>query len=262
MNNHGFYGKKHGINYDRSLKILYIRILYIQLIEMKKIYLVAFLLIAKFGYGQTIAPVHPSYAYSGPDNVNHSIDIEIQNTGLTPLTILVNRISQSMSVNHETYFCWFECYDPSTSLSPVPITLQPGESTINFHGYVTPHSVAGQDTVTYAFYDQNGNSDTLLITLTYDFIHDGINELSALKNSLSIFVGDNKTASINYTCNSISHSKIQISNILGTIVKEVNLSEKASSLKVSLDGIGQGIYFCNLMADDKIAASKKFIIQQ
>ena len=231
---------------------------------MKKIYSAAFALIfiAKFGFGQTLAPVHPNLVYSGPDNINHSIDVEIQNTGATSLTVIVQRMSTSLTPGHETYFCWFECYDPSVYLSPAPITLAPGESTINFHAYVTPATIQGQDTVTYAFYDQNGNSDTLYLTLTYDFIHDGINENSFSKSSLNVFVNENKTEAINYSCSSVTNSKIQISNILGKVVKEIRLSDKTAVLKVPVNELNQGIYFCNLLVDEKFVASKKFLIQR
>jgi hypothetical protein len=229
---------------------------------MKKIYFLALVLISKLGFGQTITAVHPTLNYSGPDNVSHSIDVEIQNSGSTTLTILVQRVSMSMASGHQTYFCWFECYDPSIGLSPVPMTLAPGESTANFHGWVTPAALAGQDTVTYAFYDQNGMSDTLYLTLSYDFIHDGINEISFSKNSLNISVNENKTATINYACNSVVNSKIQISNILGRVVKEIRLTDKTASLKIPLSEISQGIYFCNLIMDDKFVSSKKFLIQR
>ena len=229
---------------------------------MKKIYFFALILISGAAFGQTITPIHPNLAYSGPDNLSHSIDVEIQNSGSTTLTILVHRIGQSLSSGHDTYFCWFECYDPSVALSPVPLTLAPGESTANFHSYVTPTGVAGQDTVTYAFYDQNGNSDTLYLTLTYDFIHDGINELSGNKSLLNIFVNESKTATIKYAAAGGSQSKIQVSNILGKVVKEISLSENASSIKVPLYEMNQGIYFCNLISDDKLIASKRFIISR
>ncbi len=229
---------------------------------MKKIYLLGFIFITKIGMSQTLAPVHPDLNYSGPDNISHSIEFGIQNTGSTTLAVLVKRVSQTMTPGHETYFCWFECYDPSVYLSPVPITLAPGETTDNFHGWVTPASISGQDVVTYAFYDEGGNSDTLLLTLNYDFIHDGISEFSRSKNSLNIFINENKTATINYVFESTVNSKIQISNMLGKVVKEVMINNKSSNLRLPLGELTSGVYFCNLVTDGKFVAAKKFFITE
>ena len=229
---------------------------------MKKVYFIVFLLAAKLGFGQTIEVIHPELEFSGADNMSHSIDLEIKNTGTTTLTIVVNRVSEIMAPAHESYFCWFECYAPNISLSPEPLVLPAGTSTFNFHGYVTPAFQAGQDTVTYQFYDQAGMSDTLTVTLTYNFIHDGINELAGSKPALNISVNEDKTATINYVCSSYSNSKIQISNILGKVIREINLSDKTATLRVPMSEMTQGVYFCSIITDGKFSASRKFIIQE
>jgi hypothetical protein len=233
-----------------------------KIIEMKKVYILVLLLVAKFGFSQTIETVHPTLSFSGPDNASHSIDVEIKNTGTIPLKILCQRVNENLAPTHESYFCWAECYVPAVSLSPVTITLQPDESTINFHGYVTPFNHGGADVITYQFYDSLGMSDTLTLVLDYNFIHDGINELNAAKNILNISVNEDKTATINYVCGSFSNSKIQISNILGKVIREIDLNDRSATLKVPMSEITQGVYFCNIITDGKFTTSKKFIIQE
>ena len=229
---------------------------------MKQAYLLSLCLFARVAFAQTMDAPHANLDYQGPDSVSHAANVEIKNTGSTTLTVVVKRISETMTNTHETYFCWFECYDPSMSLSPVPIVLAPQESTLKFEGWVNPMHVPGNDEVSYSFYDQGGNSDTLNLTFTYAFGPNGIEELTVSENSLSIFVNENKTASINYVAGSVRNAKIQISNMLGKVQKEIRLDGRTGNVKVPVGELVPGIYFCALNVGGKFVASKKFFISQ
>ncbi len=228
---------------------------------MKKNYILIFLLTiaGKFSYAQTLQHVTNNLDYQGTATIALAANVTIQNTGATRLDVVVKRITQIKPAAHESYFCWALCYDSSTFLSPDPITLNPGDTSNRFEGWIFPHGVAGSDTVWYAFYDMNGNSDTLVIQFTYQF-STGIEELSSAKNSLTIFVNDDKNATVNYSITSFANAKIIISNILGKEVKEELLPEKSKTIQLPLSNLTSGIYFCSLNVDGKFITSKKFVI--
>jgi hypothetical protein len=90
---------------------------------MKNIYLILVALIATFGIanGQSFSLTNvyisgnPSFLLEGHATVN--------NNSTTSKDVLVARTVNNLYPGHLSYFCWFECYDPSISVSPDVITI-------------------------------------------------------------------------------------------------------------------------------------------
>jgi hypothetical protein len=231
---------------------------------MKKIstFLAAILVLISLGNkieAQNLVTQNATVHLTGPADQLMTAYVTIQNNGSNAVYIKVARISQTLAPNHISYFCWTVCYDPIIDVSPDSVLLTPGSSTSIFNGDVNPLGYPGSSTVTYAFFDANG--DSAMVTFNYDFLPTGINELSVkpLLYGASPNPADAVTK-ISYNLNSSRDAKIVVCNMLGSTVKEIKLNDFQNSLTLSTAEFKQGIYFYTLIVDGKAVSSKKLIV--
>jgi hypothetical protein len=233
---------------------------------MKKVYSTVFLIIGLFAFvnGQDLTLDHPTLDYSGPSNQPLSAELTIVNSSGMTLDVVAEDYQRNMVPGHSTFFCWYVCYDTVTTLSPDSIRLAPGASTNSFIDHVVSNGIAGHDDITYRFYDQNGNSDTLTVTMNYDFMPVGVFEISSTNGSFN-FSGPNpanSTTMINYYINGSRNAKLVVTNMLGSKVKEIPLAKDQNSLTLSVRDLKSGIYIYSLFVDGKMTSSKKLVVTQ
>jgi hypothetical protein len=231
---------------------------------MKKLYVL--ILVAVFcsnlGFSQVLEALHPTLDYSGPANVKLTGHLDVRNNGPASLEVLCERFGTNMATGHYSYFCWTVCYDTSTYISPDPVIIASGATFSNFEGWAGTNNTPGHDEVTYRFYDQNGNSDTLYLIYTYDFNATGIKEYYANKYGLFI-TGPNPASNqttVSFSTLGQKEGKLVITNLLGSKVDEVKINSKSNSLSLPVSSLNNGIYLLSLVVDGITTNSKKLIV--
>lgn len=235
---------------------------------MKKLYLTTLFFIGylTMAIAQDLILDHAVVHYSGPAT-SLGAQLTVVNQSANTLDVICqNDTSVRVWVpGHQTFFCWYVCYDTSTTTSPDSIQLAPGASTNAFYDHVIANGIPGIDQLTYRFYDQSGvSTDTLSVMITYDFTSVGIYEVSSSTNSFS-FAGPNPANSstiISYYVNGKYDAKLIVTNMLGSKVKEIPLDQSHNSLTLSVRDMKAGIYIYSLIVDGKMMTSKKLVVAQ
>ena len=189
--------------------------------------------------------------------------LNIANSANFPVSIKVNRDMSQMVYGHQNAFCWFQCYDSTVSISPDALDMDPRSTdSIHFHSYVYPNSIPGIDYVTYFFYDLNYPSDTMTVTITYQFSSVGIDEIGKSKGTLAVPSPNpaNNLTSISYSLNNPKDATLTIYNLLGKSIREIKLTEKQSTMIVSTVDLPSGVYLCSLHNGGSMIATKKLIV--
>ena len=234
--------------------------------KMKKLFTRILTLLAFTGINVAVAgnlAVHTAeQTVTGPDTVILASTATVVNNGATGVYVRVSRSSTSLLAGHSTYFCWVACYSPVTSVSPDSIYLAAGDSTSVFVSDVTPHGIEGNSTVTYTFFDSNP-SDDATITFTYSFYSAvGINEVISrpiISNAYPNPAVDGYSG-VTYNLNSAKDAKLVLYNLLGTVVREIKLVDKQSTIILSTADLQSGVYYYSLIADGKAVSSKKLVV--
>ena len=158
------------------------------------------------------------------------------------------------------YFCWGgNCYGSSTIISSSYLTLASGQAdAVSFGGYFDAYCEAGQATIEYCFYPDGDPNDRSCIMVTYHGAATDIIESNAFTIGEFYPNPAKEYTAINY--NSAKNSHLSIIDILGNKVKDIHLSNVGSQ-KIYVGDLSKGIYFGNLMRNDKIIAIKKLIIE-
>ena len=93
--------------------------------------------------------------------------IEVTNNSASAMDIICVREEISLVSGSTNYFCWDQCFDPSTDTSGI-LTINAGETNENnFSGDYTAGGNPGTSTIKYTFYDVNNPTDRVSFTAEY-----------------------------------------------------------------------------------------------
>jgi hypothetical protein len=189
----------------------------------------------------------------------------VENTnGSAPIDVRVQRITIDTVPGTQNYFCWEQCYEPPTSISPTAMTINPGQRVEQFYADYKPNGQQGISTLAYCFYDDNNEADSVCVTVRFSASPVGIQDVflgnqSGISESFPNPAVD--VAKINYALSAgWQHAELKIYSMLGAQVKEVELTEDQGTLILNVADLPSGMYFYTLVVDDKSIATKKMLV--
>jgi len=176
--------------------------------------------------------------------------------------VKIRRIETHMPEGTSSYFCWAQCYPPATNVSPTAMTIAIGETNTNFSGDYLPSGIEGEATISYVFFDEEDLSDFSTINVTYVAstvgIEENLNEIflsNAYPNPASTVV------SLDYDLKDVNDAKLVIYNLLGSVVRDVQINDAIGKLKVNVSDMDDGIYFYSLLVNNETVKTQKLVIK-
>ncbi|MFM1876723.1 MAG: hypothetical protein RL266_2460 [Bacteroidota bacterium] len=189
----------------------------------------------------------------------------IENTnGSAPIAVRVERITVDTVPGSQNYFCWEQCYEPPTSVSPTALTIPVGQRIDQFYADYKPNGNPGVSTLIYCFYDDSNEADSVCATVRFTASPVGIQD---------VFMGNRSGVSESYpnparTVANINYAlaagwqkaEIVIYSMLGSKVRSVKLTEDQGTYKLNVASLPSGMYFYTLVVDDKDISTKKMLV--
>ncbi|CAN5390977.1 hypothetical protein BH11BAC1_BH11BAC1_13930 [soil metagenome] len=203
---------------------------------------------------------------NGPNDTIMAAHAQVKNKGTIGITVKVRRTINSIVTNHIANFCFAGvCYASSTDLS-LPIDINPGEVTDSLHvtlrADLNPYLTNGITTITYTAFNVDDLNDTVSITYNFHAGPDGVNELVTGSKFLSSAYPNpaDKSSFVSYNLPFIKDAHILISNVLGSAVNRIRLTEKTGSVNLPVGELPEGMYYYTLMNEGKPLISKRLMI--
>ena len=162
-------------------------------------------------------------------------------------------------------FCWGLCFPPTTYVSPFSQNILSGDTCKLFFGDYNPMNFPGISKITYVWYDINNTNDSVAVTVKYNASPAGIKDdlLGQVKFSAAYPNPAVNVVFADYTIpESVGSASIVITNMLGSKVKEVRLSDRTGKARIDVSDLLNGIYFYSLRADDQLLLTRKFIVKR
>ncbi|OFY47495.1 MAG: hypothetical protein A2W85_02190 [Bacteroidetes bacterium GWF2_41_31] len=190
----------------------------------------------------------------------------VTNNTTAAINVKVRRTNLDVVAGSENYFCWVLCYEPANDISSEFLEMAPGASSglEYFSGHYTPLGHSGTSAVEYMFYDMNDVSINQKFIVKYTSSPTAIDE-SILKGVHFSAIYPNPAinfVSLNYTLvPGVKSASIRISNILGTVVSEMNLNLNSNSTRVDVSQLDGGIYFYSVILNGERLSTKKLVIR-
>jgi hypothetical protein len=153
------------------------------------------------------------------------------------------------------------CFAPSTYVSPCKIDSA-GRSLV-LNGDFTFGTSMTPSTIRYTVYSCASASDSSSFTVVYNPSPAGI-ATYAMNYSMSEPYPNPTSSSLSFDYklgNSFGNPQVMVYNLLGSLVKTVDLSETAGTIKLDVTDLDAGMYFYTLQLNGKPVTSKKFIVR-
>ena len=185
------------------------------------------------------------------------------NESTKDIDVKIRRIETHMPQGTSSYFCWAQCYPPATNVSPTAMTIAIGETNTNFSGDYLPSGIEAEATISYVFFDENDLSDFSTINVTYVASPVGIeqNDLNSIYLSNAYPNPASTVVSLDYDLNDVNDAKLVIYNLLGSVVKDVQITDAMGKLKVNITDLDDGIYFYSLLVKNETLKTQKLVVK-
>jgi hypothetical protein len=188
--------------------------------------------------------------------------VTISNPSSSDFPMMVERTVDNLVAGHIEFFCTSVlCYPPNTDLTTNPDTIIAGNSDV-FYGDVIPNGVAGTTTLHYRFFSQDNPADSVGITLNFAFTAVGVNEV---KNSIQLSVPNPNPADaftvFTYSVPaSVATDKLVVYNMLGAMVKTIEVPGSNGVLVLNTSEMRPGVYFVSYQNNGKLSGTTKLVV--
>ncbi len=204
--------------------------------------------------------------YDEGDVVNEIVfhAVVTNNTG-SDMTVLCAREQIDMLPGTSSQFCWGEnCYPPFVDTSATALVIPGGGTTADdaFSGHYAPATVHGTSAVKYKFYNQDDPSE-FVETIAY-YVYGFVDvEENLAKLSFSDFYPNPASDQIrmDYSIGNNVLATLRVVNLLGAVVKEVNLSG-TNTLNMDVSDLQQGVYYCSVISGAQVHTTKRIVVQK
>ncbi|MFM9986230.1 MAG: T9SS type A sorting domain-containing protein [Flavobacteriales bacterium] len=239
---------------------------------MKKILLCLFTAVAAlFSQAQIVtldAPIEVLYGTASMEDEELHGEITVTNNTASTMSLRCTSTLVMLTEGHKYQYCWGQTCSPFTTNSYAlndVVTLGAGQSTETFYFKLRHYGNAGQSKVCFNWFDNN-NPD-VVVTTCVNFCVDADCNLSAseIKATANISaISPNpvtKTAVVSYDfATRPSNGKIKIHNLVGAIMKEVDLSQASGGLIIEAADFENGIYFISIENEGRVFETKRLVI--
>jgi len=234
---------------------------------MKKyVYLLFICFYSTLSISQALLVTGDTVVYGSIDDFGIESHVIVKNIGSTTINVLCEKNVISEPSTGSNDFCWGgTCYGAGTMISTKLDTLDPGEQTNGFTGYFHPFipgpATPGVAVVEYCFYPQSDPTDQTCITVTYNAVAASSDNCLDIEKQIGVFYPNpaRDYTSLEYSIE--ESSTLEVSNILGDIVKIIELYPNSGE-KIYIGDLKKGIYFGRLVSDGESIRTKKLIINK
>jgi hypothetical protein len=190
--------------------------------------------------------------------------LRVKNNTEQDLNLYVRRIINSEVNSSSNSFCFgVLCYNEHTDTSTTAVLLVPGHDT-TFSGDYLPNLHSGLTSITYEFYDiRNPEAPvTAQVTVNYHLSPLNVgNELKAFDISEAFPNPASGSTSFEYNIPLGIKGTIVLRNLIGTVVREVELEKQEGKELINTSDLKDGIYFYSVFLNNKIELTRKLIIR-
>ncbi len=175
---------------------------------------------------------------------------------------MVRRIETNMPPETSSFFCWVQCYPPTVSVSPDGLLMAPGDFSNLFSGDYEPNGIPGEASISYVFFDEDDLSNFSTINVTFD-VAVGIEE----NNFDNVYLSNaypnpaSTVMSLDYDLKDVNGAKLVVYDLLGSVVKNVEVTDAIGKLKVNVSDLDDGVYFYSLLVKNETVKTQKLVVK-
>ncbi len=209
------------------------------------------------------------YVYDNPDSTYIAFYAHVKNISDKPITVNVARTNIIEMEGSSNSVCFAEqCYSPLLDTCTTYLDLQAGEisSELTYLKAEYYHSggIIGETVVRYSFYNVNQPTDHKDVVVVYWTSPTSVEETIFSQISFSNIYPNPATSNINIDYNfdtNINNASLKIVNLLGSVVKELEIDQNSNKLSMDISNLDAGVYFYSIVVNNEVFQTKKLVIR-
>jgi len=184
--------------------------------------------------------------------------MQVRNNTSDDLEIYVSKTIVSEVAGTDNYFCWGECYNSDITMSTSGVVVPAGgvSGEAEFSGHYIPNDLQGETVIQYSFFVRSDPS--LSVSFTARYVMGEVSVISFDEQAWELYPNPAKSF-INIAFADESAKTVVMYNMVGQKVLEQSFEGVATS-RIAVDGLDDGLYFCSVLVDGKMIATKKVLI--
>jgi len=212
----------------------------------------------------TLSNVTPIVVVSDPWSSSDA-HVSIDNNSNSLKLVTISRMINTIVPGQMEFFCYGAttglCYPPGTISSNGQDTILANSTDNSFKATLSPFGNVGYASIHYRIFDTNNPADSVGVDLAWD-VTTSINEnniVYGLSKPLQN-PADGFTV-FNYNLKLADQSdRLVVFNMLGSMVKSVEIPGKAGSLILSTSDLKSGMYLVTYMSNGKVKDSSRLVV--
>ena len=191
----------------------------------------------------------------------------LHNNTSNAMNIKVRRVELDMIDGSMSQICWAGlCYSPDKDTSVNYQLIMAGASSgpEDFSGHYLPNGNIGTSIVEFIFYNIDNPSISVSVVVKFWASPASIAEDAMQGGSVSEIYPNPATNYVNLDFNltpSVKDAKVRIINLLGSVVKEVEIERGANQLRLDISDLDNGVYFYSVIINGDTYKTKKLIVR-
>ena len=189
------------------------------------------------------------------NNTRNSMSVNVLRTNIDTIPGTINS------------FCWADlCYPPFLDLSGNSVFLAAGASSedLNFKGEFFAQENLGTSLVKYKFFNIENEEEFAEVVVRYWSSPTGIEVDYADNISMSNAYPNpaHSVFKLDYSFDvRVNAASVKVVNLLGSVVKVVELDQNSNSVSVDVSDLNTGIYFYSVIVNNEIFQTKKLVVR-
>lgn len=186
-------------------------------------------------------------------------DLHIQNVSNSSKNVKVRRLELSTIAGTKNYFCWVQCYDSTTSVSPTGLNIAAGATNFNnFHAYYRANNQPGESVILYRFFDSNNPSDS--VSVRVHFVATPASVAKVSESPTFSFWPNPARETVQVSLNTGAR-EVLLRNLLGQIVAQPSIEVGQRQLTLSVSALPPGVYLLSVRDRQGRISSQKVLVE-
>ena len=203
--------------------------------------------------------------YDKWEDINTTIidfEFDTKNIGTSDKGYYMKREEIYIVPGSENYFCWKQCYASFVSVSPDSVGITANGTFFLSSSHYKSNGNMGTSIIRYIIYDALNANDSAWFIVNWHVTGVGINEANLISGNISAYPNPSNTSTtIKYDLKGdVTKASIKIYNLLGSVIKEMKVTNTSGTITVSTAELEQGIYFYSIVANDKSIVTRKLVV--
>lgn len=205
-------------------------------------------------YGDTIK------VYGSPQTSEIIAYVKVKNITSSVVEVICRKWVISATSGTQNVFCWANlCYPPHINESQT-MNISPNTTVNDFSGHFFPNNIASEALIMYTFDVRNG--DSAWIFIKFDATGQSISANSLTKLYKPYPNPASKEINIPFTLQAGQVGLIELYDILGKKHLSLKVKSNSNSIAIPVTSLNDGIYFVQLLVNDKIVGTEKCIVKK